>query len=86
MLWGEVGRLPRSTGGALVSVGDAVKVEEEGRGCASRPSVWRRGKGTGRSGGGVLGASGEPVIADSSIVIVGARGLVGLGDGFGGAS
>ena len=51
-------------------------------GCVSSPSVCRRGRETGRSGGGVFGASGEPVIADSSIVIVGARGLVGLGDGF----
>jgi hypothetical protein len=67
-----------------VSVGEAVK--EEVLGCVSRASVWRRGKEAGRSGGGVLGASGEPVIADSSIVIVGARGLVGLGGGFGGVS
>lgn len=65
-----------------MSVGDAVKVDD-GAGCASGTSVWRRGKESGRSRGGVLGGSGEPVIADSSMVIVGARGLVGLGVGDG---
>ena len=66
-------------GGDLVSVGDCVVVEVV-LNCGSGTSVCRRGKGSGRSGGGVFGASGEPVIADSSMVIVGARGLVGLGD------
>lgn len=66
-----------------MSVGDAVNVDS-GLGCLSRPSVWRRGNNTGRSRGGVWGASGDPVIADSSIVIVGARGLVVLVDGLGG--
>lgn len=62
-----------------MSVGDAVKVDDD-PGCGSETSVRRRGKESGRSGGGVLGASGEPVIADSSIVMVGARGRAALGD------
>lgn len=65
-----------------MSAGDAVKVDD-GAGCASGISVWRRGKKSGRSGVGVLGGYGEPVIADSSMLIVGARGLVGLGVGDG---
>lgn len=53
---------------------------DEVLGCVSNPPVCRRGRLTGRSGVGVLGASGELVIAESSILIVGARGLAGFND------